>query len=190
MILLLVYPVVKGLHELGHGYAVKKWGGEVHEMGVTFLVFVPLPYVDASSSAVIRSRRQRMAVGAAGMMVELDMTDRAVIKRWQKRVVDGDFAVEDCANELYDAGRGRLDELRLMERSGRLLRDFLMAPLARGARGAGRRARMATKRGAAWVVAQFIIVAIYTVILLLIMAFLYQRGTSFDGLFEKIFSRG
>ncbi len=126
----------------------------------------------------------------AGMMVELDMTDKAVIKRWQERVIDGEFKVEECAEELYSAGRGRMDDLRLLERSGRLLRDFLMAPLARGARGAGRKARMATKRGLAFVVAQFVVVAIYTLILLLIMAFLHQRGTSFDALFERVFSRG
>ena len=32
--IVLVYPFIKGLHELGHGYAVKKWGGEVHEMEI------------------------------------------------------------------------------------------------------------------------------------------------------------
>ena len=33
LLLWLVYPAVKALHELGHGYAVKRWGGEVHEIG-------------------------------------------------------------------------------------------------------------------------------------------------------------
>ncbi len=32
-LIVLVYPFVKVLHELGHAYAVKVWGGEVHEMG-------------------------------------------------------------------------------------------------------------------------------------------------------------
>jgi putative peptide zinc metalloprotease protein len=41
------YPVVKALHELGHAFAVKRWGGEVHEIGILFLVFMPVPYVDA-----------------------------------------------------------------------------------------------------------------------------------------------
>ena len=98
------------------------------------------------------------------------------------------FQVEDCARELYEAGR--LDESRLLDRSGRLLRDFLMAPLTRGARGAGRKVRMATKRGVAWVVAQFVVVAIYTVILVLIMAFLYRGGTRFDPLFEWLMPGG
>jgi putative peptide zinc metalloprotease protein len=71
LLLVLTYPVVKGLHELAHGLAVKRWGGEVHEMGVMLLVFMPLPYVDASSSSVFRDKRKRMLVGAAGILTEL-----------------------------------------------------------------------------------------------------------------------
>ncbi|MGH9810280.1 MAG: peptidase M50, partial [Terriglobia bacterium] len=40
-----VYPVVKSLHELGHAYATKVWGGEVHEVGIMLLVFIPVLYV-------------------------------------------------------------------------------------------------------------------------------------------------
>jgi putative peptide zinc metalloprotease protein len=67
----LTYPVVKLCHELGHAYAVKRGGGEVHELGLMFLVFAPVPYVDASASTVFRSKWQRMGVAAAGMLVEL-----------------------------------------------------------------------------------------------------------------------
>ena len=70
-ILWFVYPLVKGMHELSHGYAVKRWGGEVHEMGIMVLVFVPIPYVDASSSSVFPQRRQRVAVGVSGIVAEL-----------------------------------------------------------------------------------------------------------------------
>lgn len=66
----LVYPVVKLIHEFGHAYAVKRWGGEVHEMGVMFLIFMPIPYVDASSSAAFRNKYQRMMVAAAGILIE------------------------------------------------------------------------------------------------------------------------
>ena len=31
-------PVVKLLHELGHAFATKKWGGAVHGMGLMFPV--------------------------------------------------------------------------------------------------------------------------------------------------------
>jgi putative peptide zinc metalloprotease protein len=62
---------LKALHELGHAFAVKHHGGEVHEMGILFLVFVPLPYVDASAAAAFADKWKRVAVGAAGIGVEL-----------------------------------------------------------------------------------------------------------------------
>ena len=71
LLISLIYPALKILHEFGHAYMVKKEGGEVHEMGVMLLVFMPLPYVDASSSTSFRDKRQRMLVGGAGIMVEL-----------------------------------------------------------------------------------------------------------------------
>jgi len=71
LILVLVFPFVKALHELGHAYAVKAWGGEVHEIGIMFLVFMPVPYVDASAASAFPEKNHRMMVGAAGIMTEL-----------------------------------------------------------------------------------------------------------------------
>lgn len=70
-LIVLVFPFLKALHELGHGYAIKRFGGECHEIGVMFLVFMPVPYVDASSAAFFPSKLHRVLVGAAGMYVEL-----------------------------------------------------------------------------------------------------------------------
>ncbi len=67
----LIYPLMKLLHEIGHGVACKLRGGAVHEMGLLFLLFVPVPYVDASSAWVFPRKRDRMLVGAAGIGVEL-----------------------------------------------------------------------------------------------------------------------
>jgi putative peptide zinc metalloprotease protein len=67
------FPAVKLLHELGHGYATKAGGGEVHEMGILLLVFMPVPYVDATASAGFRNKWQRAFVGAAGMITELSL---------------------------------------------------------------------------------------------------------------------
>lgn len=67
----LVFPVVKAIHELGHGLAVHRWGGQAKEAGITFFVLTPAPYVDASASTAFRSRYQRMLVGAIGIMIEL-----------------------------------------------------------------------------------------------------------------------
>ncbi len=71
LLLFFIYPAVKFLHELGHGFSTKIWGGEVHEMGIMLLVFMPIPYVDASSAWSFRDRKKRVVVGAAGMGVEL-----------------------------------------------------------------------------------------------------------------------
>ena len=69
--LLLCYPVMKALHELGHGIVAKRFGCEVREIGVMLLVLFPVPYVDASNSAALPSKWQRAAVAAAGIAVEL-----------------------------------------------------------------------------------------------------------------------
>ncbi len=70
VLLAVVFPLLKAVHELAHGWAVKRGGGEVHEMGLMFLIFAPIPYVDASASSGFRSRGQRAGVAAAGMLAE------------------------------------------------------------------------------------------------------------------------
>ncbi|MFO8027183.1 MAG: hypothetical protein R6U56_05930 [Opitutales bacterium] len=70
-LLLLAFVLAKLVHEFGHGYAVKRFGGEVHVMGITFLVFTPIPYVDATAAWAFRERWKRVWVGSAGMIVEL-----------------------------------------------------------------------------------------------------------------------
>lgn len=63
--------LIKTIHEFGHAYFCRKYGGEVHVMGILLMIFTPVPYVDASSSWGFRNRWQRVLVGAAGMIVEL-----------------------------------------------------------------------------------------------------------------------
>lgn len=62
---------MKILHELGHAFVVKRFGGDVHVLGIMLLVFVPLPYVDATASWGFRRRRERMLVGGIGILIEL-----------------------------------------------------------------------------------------------------------------------
>lgn len=78
-LLWVLYPLIKIVHELGHGYAVRRYGGNVHEVGIMFLVFFPMPYVNASESAAFSSKYQRIAVASAGMLVELFIGAVAVI---------------------------------------------------------------------------------------------------------------
>ena len=63
--------LAKLVHEFGHAAACKRYGGEVHKMGVMLLMFAPLPYMDATASWGFRSRAQRMLVGASGVLSEL-----------------------------------------------------------------------------------------------------------------------
>ena len=63
--------IVKTLHEFGHAFACRRFGGEVHTMGVMFLLFTPIPYMDATASWSFRGCWQRALVASAGMIVEL-----------------------------------------------------------------------------------------------------------------------
>ncbi len=69
--LALAYPLLKAIHELGHGLMVHRFGGEVREFGVMFLIFFPVPYVEASESNGFASKYHRMLVAGAGVMAEL-----------------------------------------------------------------------------------------------------------------------
>ena len=71
LLLALLFPLIKALHEIGHGIACRLRGGEVHDMGVMLLIFLPIPYVEASSAWAFPRKRDRALVGAAGMLVEL-----------------------------------------------------------------------------------------------------------------------
>jgi putative peptide zinc metalloprotease protein len=62
---------LKTIHEFGHAFMCRRFGGEVHVMGVMFMIFTPMPYVDATSAWAFRSRWHRVLVGAAGMIPEL-----------------------------------------------------------------------------------------------------------------------
>ena len=75
----LSFPIIKFLHELGHGLAVRHWDGQVKETGITFFMLTPAPYVDASASSAFRSRYQRITVGAVGIMVELLLASIALL---------------------------------------------------------------------------------------------------------------
>ena len=67
----LCFPVIKAVHELAHGLAVRRWGGEVTQMGIALLVLIPAPFVDASAASAFRPVYQRVMVSAAGIMTEL-----------------------------------------------------------------------------------------------------------------------
>ncbi len=77
--LLLVWFVLKVIHEAAHGLACRKYGGEVPEAGVLLLLFTPMAYVNVTSMWRFRSRWQRIVVAGAGMYVELFLAFLAFI---------------------------------------------------------------------------------------------------------------
>lgn len=74
-----IFPIMKLFHEFAHAYTVKTWGGEVHEMGISLLVLMPVPYVDASAAWSFKEKYKRALVGASGMIVELFVASLAFI---------------------------------------------------------------------------------------------------------------
>lgn len=70
-LLWLVYPIIKVFHEFGHAFALRAFGKSVHEMGMMLLVFIPVPYVEASVATGLPQKYKRMIISAMGIMVEL-----------------------------------------------------------------------------------------------------------------------
>ena len=75
----LLYPILKLLHELAHALVVKRYGGDVRECGIALLVLVPNPYVDASAASMFPDKYHRMLVSAAGILVEVTIAAVATL---------------------------------------------------------------------------------------------------------------
>lgn len=78
----IVMSVIKVCHEFGHGLTCVHHGAECHGMGVMLLVFSPTLYCDVTDSWMLRSKWQRMAIGAAGMYVEALLSVVALAVWW------------------------------------------------------------------------------------------------------------
>lgn len=70
LLLLAAFVSVKLLHEAGHMLMASFYRVECHEAGFMFLLFTPVMYTDVSDVSRLPSR-QRAAVAAAGIVVEL-----------------------------------------------------------------------------------------------------------------------
>ena len=106
-LLYLAFIIIKVCHEFGHGFMCKTFGrrtgtgGEVHVMGIMFLVFTPMPYVDASSAWAFRQRKHRILVGMGGMIIELGLAAIAAII-WAN-VREGSTIRVICYNAMFVA---------------------------------------------------------------------------------------
>lgn len=71
--------LAKLLHEMGHAVTADHFGCRVPTMGVAFLILWPVLYTDTSDAWKLPSRRQRLAIGAAGMAAELALAAFATL---------------------------------------------------------------------------------------------------------------
>jgi putative peptide zinc metalloprotease protein len=74
--------IVKIIHEFGHGLTAKHFGGEVHEMGMLFLVLTPALYCDVTDSWLLPSKWKRIWISAAGIFVECFLASIATFVWW------------------------------------------------------------------------------------------------------------
>lgn len=79
---MMVYGVtlvlIKALHELGHAYTATRKGVRVNTMGVAFVVMTPILYTDVTDAWRLRNRRDKLAIDAAGVIVELALAGIAL----------------------------------------------------------------------------------------------------------------
>ena len=81
-----VICTTKILHELGHAYTHKRFGGECHEIGVMIFFFVPTMYCNTSDSWMLPDKWKRMAIGAGGVYVEMVIFAIATFVWWYSGV--------------------------------------------------------------------------------------------------------
>jgi putative peptide zinc metalloprotease protein len=74
--------IIKVIHEFGHGLTAKHFGGEVHEMGMLFLVLTPALYCDVTDSWLLPSKWKRIWISAAGIYVECFLASIATFVWW------------------------------------------------------------------------------------------------------------
>lgn len=75
---LITLVVVKSLHELGHAYTATRAGVRVNTMGIAFMVLTPILYTDVTDAWRLRARKDKLAIDAAGIIVELALAGIAL----------------------------------------------------------------------------------------------------------------
>jgi putative peptide zinc metalloprotease protein len=63
--------MVVTLHELGHALTLKHYGGTVPEIGLMFMMMIPIAYTNTTDQYSLPKRSQRMFVVGAGVLCQL-----------------------------------------------------------------------------------------------------------------------
>lgn len=99
--LIVVLTIVGAVHELGHAYACKHFGGEVHRMGAMLLYFGPCFFVDVSHSMLFENRWNRIWVAMGGIYFESFITIAAAALWW---MTPPELAINDFAYRVMMMG--------------------------------------------------------------------------------------
>jgi putative peptide zinc metalloprotease protein len=67
----LLTMLVVTLHELGHAFTLKYYGGIIPQIGLLMIMFMPAAYTDTSDSYCLVKRYQRVLVIGGGVLVQL-----------------------------------------------------------------------------------------------------------------------
>lgn len=123
----------------------------------------------------------------AGVLLDVGLADKRVAKRWRQSVMDRKWDPAACTREVlgYATPEQRADP-RVRERSARLLRDLLMAPLQRGVRGAARRGREKVRSGFAYLLVQAFVLLLFAAIAAGIGVLLRFKGNSLDAWADRV----
>jgi hypothetical protein len=162
----------------GHSF---QYGGEAASADMA--VLEELPGVAAAAPSPLPAT-PLLARVRAGLACELGLVDAAAAKRWREAVQAGQFEPDACARELLPRPLADEAERRMLERSGSLLRDFLMAPLLTGAAGARRKLREKTRGVAAFLLTQGLALVVFALLVAAALLLARFKGTSIDALLD------
>lgn len=82
LVLYLTGCVVIAIHELGHGYTCKYFGGQVHEIGAMLLYFEPAFYCNVNDAWTFPELKARLWVTAAGSWIQMVIAGLGAIVWW------------------------------------------------------------------------------------------------------------
>jgi putative peptide zinc metalloprotease protein len=65
--------ISKSIHECGHAYTAKSFGLKVPTIGLMWMMIFGFLYTDTTESWKLESRKQRIAIGSAGVLAEMQL---------------------------------------------------------------------------------------------------------------------
>jgi putative peptide zinc metalloprotease protein len=81
-VLWLTGTVIIIIHELGHGFTCKYFGGQVHEIGAMLIYFEPAFFCNVNDAWTFPQLRARLWVTAAGSWIQLVVASVAAVVWW------------------------------------------------------------------------------------------------------------